>query len=104
MLNRNFRINSKALCFVMLSLLDALATDYFLSLGGEEINPIFNYFLQQDWSVWQTKLLFVSGLIVVWTQLRRLDYRSAEVCLDFGLVIMRALIIFELIGMVYIWL
>ena len=103
MLDRNFRINTKALCFVVLSLLDALATDYFLSLGGEEINPVFDYFLQQDWSVWQTKALFLAGLMVVWTQLRRLDSRSAEVCLDFALVIMRALILFELIGMVYIW-
>ena len=104
MLNRNFRINTKAGMFFVLSLIDALATDYFLSLGGEEANPVFDYFLQQDWSVWETKLLLLSGFTIVWTQLRRLDDRSAEICLDFALIVMRILIIYEVIGMVYIWL
>tara|TARA_R100000808_G_C2152027_1_gene161314 strand:- start:3509 stop:3823 length:315 start_codon:yes stop_codon:yes gene_type:complete len=103
MLDNTFRINTKALTFVVLSLLDALATDYFLSLGGEEVNPIFDHFLQQDWSVWQTKMLFLSGFAIVWTQLRKLDERSAEICIDFALIVMRVLIIYEIIGMVYIW-
>lgn len=103
MLNKDFRINTKAGMFFVLSLIDALATDYFLSLGGEEINPVFDHFLQQEWSVWETKMLFLSGFAIVWTQLRRLDSRAAEMCLDFALILMRLLIIYEVIGMVYIW-
>ena len=49
-------MNRKILLFIALSMFDVITTDYVLALGGEEVNPVFNYFLQIGWTVWETKI------------------------------------------------
>jgi len=88
---------------VLLSVFDAFVTDYVLKMGGEEFNPVFNYFLTIGWSVWQTKLSLLIPIIVTWWQLYTLDKRIAEICLNFSLKIMILLAAFEICGLLYIW-
>ena len=89
---------------IALSAFDAIVTDYVLNMGGEEYNPVFNYFLTIGWAVWQTKLSLLIPIIVTWWQLYTLDKRIAEICLNFSLKIMILLAFFEICGLLYIWL
>ncbi len=96
-------MNRKILLFIALSMFDVMTTDYVLALGGEEVNPVFNYFLEIGWTVWETKIALLIPMYITWCQLRGLDRNIAEICLDFSLNLMKILVIIEIIGLLYIW-
>ncbi len=101
-----------AIIFLVLKSLDIFTTLYVISLGGEEANPIADYFIQKSWATFIfVKIfvtLFVMGIFIfaVWKFPNEL-FRFSKISLiglnvyylipvlwnTFGILVMRGIII-----------
>ena len=96
-------INLKGIIYLILNLVDAMVTSFVLKMGGGELNPIYNTLLRNGFNVFETKLMILLPLIMIWNMIREQKPKIALKLLDIGLLVMKTLILFELVGIAYIY-
>ena len=98
----NNDINFKGILYLILNFIDAMVTSFVLKIGGGELNPIYNILLKNGFGVFETKMMILIPLIMVWKMILQQNSQIALKLLDIGLLVMKTLILFELVGIAYI--
>ena len=80
-----------------------MVTSFVLKIGGGELNPIYNILLKNGFGVFETKMMILIPLIMVWKMILQQNSQIALKLLDIGLLVMKTLILFELVGIAYIY-
>tara|TARA_R110002020_G_scaffold118950_1_gene271696 strand:+ start:646 stop:954 length:309 start_codon:yes stop_codon:yes gene_type:complete len=99
----NNDINFKGILYLILNFIDAMVTSFVLKIGGGELNPIYNILLKNGFGVFETKMMILIPLIMVWKMILQQNSQIALKLLDIGLLVMKTLILFELVGIAYIY-
>ena len=87
--------------FILLNAVDAAVTTTILAMGGDELNPVFNFFLEHGFTVWQAKFTLLSPIAFTWTHMYKESKERALYVLDLGNWIMMGVAIFGLSGLLF---
>ena len=96
-------INYKGIFYLVLNMVDSMITNFVLKSGGGELNPVYNIIMANGFNVFETKLMILFPLIVIWKVILEQNSQIALKLLNIGLLVMKTLVLIELIGIVYIY-
>jgi len=99
----NNDINFKGILYLILNIIDAMITNFVLKMGGGELNPVYNILMANGFNVFETKLMILIPLIIIWQVILDQNPQVAVKLLTIGLFVMKTLIALELIGIAYIY-
>tara|TARA_R100000808_G_scaffold1822_1_gene7770 strand:- start:864 stop:1172 length:309 start_codon:yes stop_codon:yes gene_type:complete len=95
--------NRKGIIYLAMNIIDAMVTSFVLKMGGGELNPVYNTLLRNGFGIFEIKLMILLPLVMVWNVIREQNSEIAIKLLDIGLLLMKTLMLFELVGIAYIY-
>ena len=95
--------NRKGIIYLAMNIIDAMVTSFVLKMGGGELNPVYNTLLRNGFVIFEIKLMILLPLVMVWNVIREQNSEIAIKLLDIGLLLMKTLMLFELVGIAYIY-
>jgi len=98
-----YNLTIRFIFFIIFSAFDTVVTEFVLENGGSELNPVFDMFLQNGYTVLEAKINLLAPAFFIWFKIYKEDKETGVAVLNTAVWIMAALFIFEVFGLIWYW-